>query len=169
MRSSRILVAVAALAFATAACADQTAEDDLGIPPATETTPPATPADADPLPELVAMQPVGESQLTGSVEIDGDDRIAGINVQINGSTDGAVHQGHIHTGTCDAPGTVVQPLEPITIEEGGEGSSENDVDLTTAAVTDGQHIVVYHEAGGNPGAPALCVAIPQRSGTDTGL
>lgn len=166
MKGSRIIAVLAIATLATAACADTEPDTELGdVPPATETAPDGAAADAtEEMPEhTVAMEPVGGSTLTGQVEVDDDDGVTEVDVQISGSTEGAVHQGHIHTGSCDAPGSVVQPLTAITIDGDGEGSSENDLQLDYATATDGQHIVVFHEANGSPGAPALCVAIPSHA------
>lgn len=172
MKVTRMIAMLGVVALATSACAET--EPDTGfdeVPPATETTPgtettpDATATAPDEMPEhTVAMEPVGGSMLTGQVEIDDDNGNTGIDVQVEGSTEGAVHQGHIHTGSCEAPGAVVQPLQPVTIGDDGEGTSENDLQLAYTTVTDGQHIVVFHQAGGNPGAPALCVAIPSHEG-----
>ena len=165
MKVSRIIAVLAITALATAACADTEPDTELDdVPPATETAPDGAAADAEEMPEhTVAMEAVGGGTLTGQVEVDDDDGVTEVDVQIGGSTEGAVHQGHIHTGSCDAPGSVVQPLAAITVGGDGEGTSENDLQLDYATATDGQHIVVFHEANGSPGAPALCVAIPSHA------
>lgn len=161
MKFTRVFGALAVVTLAAAACADQ-AEMDEEIPPAEETTTPEV------LPEpqedfesqTIQLSGVGDSPITGDVEIDDEDGRTTLNVHLRGSTAGSVHKGHVHTGTCDAPGEAVAPLADITIGDNGEGTSENDLDLPMMTVMNGQHIVAYHEAGGDPGAPVVCAAIP---------
>ncbi|MGH7445018.1 MAG: hypothetical protein ACREKM_09085 [Longimicrobiales bacterium] len=163
MRFIRALGAIATITVVAAACADQpdTEVDDLDIPPASETSvPPATPAADDMPAQTLTMNSVGGSQVTGDIEIDDDAGQLAVNVHLRNSTDGAVHQGHIHTGTCDALGSVVEPLAEVTVGSDGEGTSENTVMIPMATVLDGQHVVAFHEAGGNPGASIVCAAIP---------
>ena len=72
---------------------------------------------------------------------------------------GGVHQGHIHSGTCTQIGGVVVPLPPVTVA-GGTGTATSSVAVDAMSVMDGAHVVVYHEAGGNPGSPVVCGEIP---------
>ena len=69
----------------------------------------------------------------------------------------------MHTGTCDSPGEVVVPLESVSVDATGAGTSTSTVQVPLATVMNGQHIVAVHEAGGNPGNPIACAAIPQHS------
>lgn len=163
MKFTRAFGAMVVATLAVGACADQAdMDDDTGIPPAEETTlPEALPEPADDLPEqTVQFTSVGDSPITGEVEIDDDDGRTELDVRIRNATAGSVHQGHIHTGTCDAPGDVVAPLADINVGDNGEGTSENDLDIPMMTVMNGQHIVAFHEAGGDPGAPVVCAAIP---------
>lgn len=173
MRLIRALGALATVAFVATACADQPDADidDLEIPPAAETsvppaTPPVQPADIMPA-QTLAMNSVGGSQVTGDVEIDDQAGQLMVNVHLTNSSDGAVHQGHIHTGTCEAPGAVVQPLGEVTIGADGTGMSENTVTADITTLLDGQHVVAFHEAGGEPGATIVCAAIPAASASAT--
>lgn len=170
MKRTRTFAAAAAaviLPFALAACgpADDTnldTADDAGAPAATP-APTETPAATTDMPATtLALAPVGGTALGGEVVIDdaNDGQASEITVRLTGSTAGAVHQGHVHRGTCEAVAEVVQPLEPITIGEDGNGEATATVQIPTMTVADGSHIVVYHEADGQPGAPAACVAIP---------
>jgi hypothetical protein len=62
--------------------------------------------------------------------------------------------GHIHTGTCDNIGPVAFPLEPVNAQQGGTSTST--INATAEQLMDGQHVIAYHEAGGNPGRPVTC-------------
>ena len=73
-------------------------------------------------------------------------------VQLSGLTPGA-HPGHIHAGTCEAPGEVVQPLPVITADANGAGTADTTLTLDATTVMDGQHIIAYH---GDGGAPVAC-------------
>ena len=73
-----------------------------------------------------------------------------------------MHAGHIHTGTCDNIGSVVVPLETVDVPENAPGSSTSTVDIPAATVMNGQHLVAYHVAGGDPGAPVVCANIPMQ-------
>ncbi|MBA3890569.1 MAG: hypothetical protein H0X64_08555 [Gemmatimonadaceae bacterium] len=103
---------------------------------------------------------VGSSALTGDISVEEENGGTEIDVTIRNSTDGAVHKGYVHSGTCASIGAVVAPLNDIRIDGDRDGDSETQLQLPMATVMNGQHTVVYHEAGGNPGAPAVCVAIP---------
>lgn len=154
-----------ALALVLGACAgDDDAADRVATDTTLSTTPPAPAPDAqEASANRIAFTPVGTSTLTGDVGVEGDDNGSEIAVTIRNSTDGAVHKGHIHTGTCSTIGGVVAPLGDVTIDGDRDGDAESNVAIPMATVMNGQHIVVYHEAGGTPGAPALCVAIPAHS------
>jgi hypothetical protein len=167
MKRTRTFAALSAalfLPFALVACgpaddADVDAGDDLGAPAATPAPEPAAPDMAE---MTTAFAPVGGSTIGGEVVIDdeNDGQATEVTVRLTGSTAAAVHQGHIHTGTCDAPGEAVAPLEPITVGDDGNGESTVTVQIPTMTVANGSHIVVYHEANGAPGAPVVCAAIP---------
>lgn len=163
MPIARAACSALALVLALGACAgDDDAADRVATDTTLSTTTPAAPApDAqDASANRIAFTPVGTSTLAGDISVEGDDNGSEIDVTIRNSTDGAVHKGHVHTGTCSAIGGVVAPLGDVTIDGDRDGDSETDLALPMATVMNGQHIVVYHEAGGTPGAPAVCVAIP---------
>jgi hypothetical protein len=106
---------------------------------------------------------VGESGASGQVEIRSVGQDSELRVTLNGVPEG-VHQGHVHTGTCEAPGDVVSPLQPITTDANSTGEATSTVTIPIATLMNGGHIVLYHEAGGEPGAPVACAAIPTQQG-----
>lgn len=125
-------------------------------PPATDTAAPAAAGGMQTIP----FTPVGDPVHSGSVMIHPMAEQTQIAVSLSGPQAG-VHQGHIHTGTCQNIGSVVQPLEPVNVPQGAQGTSTSNVSIPPATVMNGQHIVVYHTAGGTPGQPVVCAAIPQ--------
>lgn len=109
--------------------------------------------------QTVSFTPVGAGGgHAGDVMIHPAGQQTQITVRLSGPQSGT-HQGHIHTGTCDNMGGVVQPLEPVDVPQGGQGTSNSTVNIPPATVMNGQHIVLYHTAGGS--APVVCANIPQ--------
>jgi hypothetical protein len=164
-RKLTVLLALALLPLGVSACAgeaeDETLDEELGEPAATPA--PATPAATDMQPMTAQFTALNNSGVAGSIEVDDEGEQTKVKVTLTGSQANAVHQGHIHAGTCDAPGAVVIPLQPVTIGDDGSGEVESTVAVAPATAFNGQHIVLYHEAGGAPGAPIACAAIPQHA------
>lgn len=111
----------------------------------------------------VPLAAVGGSGVTGEAMLTAQGNQTQVMVRLAGAKGAGTHQGHIHTGTCEQPGSVVAPLEPVTTDASGAGSSTKTVDVPASAAMNGQHIIAYHEAGGSPGAPVVCGAIPAHS------
>ena len=147
-----------ALPLVLAACggdeADTAAE---GLDTATVATGTADTAahDMAAMPTTVAMQPVGNSGVTGQATLTPTGAQTQVQVQLTGLTPGA-HPGHIHSGTCAAPGPVVQALPEITAGADGSGSADTTLALDPATVMNGQHIIAYHGEGG---APVVCAEL----------
>ena len=78
-------------------------------------------------------------------------------VRLTGAPANASHPGHVHSGTCEAIGGVVQPLQPVATDGTGTGSMTENVSVAPMTLMDGQHVVVYHGTGGRP---ITCAAIP---------
>ncbi|CAN5740218.1 hypothetical protein BH23GEM5_BH23GEM5_12330 [soil metagenome] len=110
--------------------------------------------------QTVQFTPVGAGGHTGDVMLHAAGQQTEITVRLSGPQSGT-HQGHIHSGRCPNPGGVVAPLEPITTDASGGGSSTSTVSVPMTTVMDGQHVVQYHTAGGDPGPPVVCASIPQ--------
>jgi hypothetical protein len=163
MRTTRIakfVPAVTAIFLFTACGGDDAADDGfIDTPPATA---PATPADTPPA-SMAAMSadfaPVDNSGASGTIRVSESGSGTQIVAMLNGAGEG-VHQGHIHAGTCAQPGSPVTPLEPVTTDATGSGQATSTVDIPASTVMNGQHIVMYHAAGGSPGAAIACAAIP---------
>lgn len=118
-------------------------------------------AATDGIQAAVVLNEVGGSGVSGQATlVPGDGAQTEVSVTLNAAaSDGGTHQGHIHEGRCDAIGSVVAPLEPVTVS-GGTGTSASTIDLDAMSVMDDAHIVLYHQAGGEPGSPAACGEIP---------
>lgn len=173
MKATR-LWALTALPFALAACGggdeEGTAEGGADTMSATgtmtdTTTAPAAMADtgmagASAMGGAVTMNAVGSSGVTGQaqfMEHGTGQTMVTVNLTAQGNS---THSGHIHTGTCEAPGDVVVPLQDVTLAN-GTGSSSSTIEVPLATVMNGQHIVAYHQGqGAEAGAPVVCGAIP---------
>lgn len=110
--------------------------------------------------QTVPMTAVGASGVTGQVQVMAHGAAQTMVMVTLNAQGNSTHPGHIHQGTCDAPGTVVVPLQDVTLAN-GTGNSSTTLDIPTSTVANGQHIVQYHASSGdNPGAPVVCAAIP---------
>lgn len=110
----------------------------------------------------VAMEALGGSGVTGDATISeavdaAGQTVAVINLRAPNGT--GVHQGHIHEGTCESIGGVAVALPPVNLAA-GQGTATSTLSVDPMMVMDGNHVVVYHEAGGSPGQPVVCGEIP---------
>lgn len=105
---------------------------------------------------------LGDMGHTGQVQVMPMGMQTQIMVTLSGPEAGA-HMGHIHQGTCDNLGSVVVPLETVDVMDGAPGTSTSTVDIPAETVMNGQHVVAYHVAGGEPGQPVVCANIPMHA------
>jgi hypothetical protein len=108
----------------------------------------------------VTLSPVGGSTVSGQAMFMQQGDGTQVELQLTGAAGAGTHQAHIHQGTCDAPGQVVAPLESVTTDASGTGSSTSTVSVPFNDVFNGQHIVAAHQADASPGAPVVCGQIP---------
>jgi hypothetical protein len=166
MRLARMSVVLVA-ALGLAACPDGDRQADTGAATATDT--PATAAGtpgaqtAEMGMERIDLRAVGQSNVSGEASIAPDGQTTKVMVRLTGGTPGQ-KDGHIHSGTCDNIGPVVVALEPVNVQQGGAGTSTSEVNLPVAQVMNGQHVISYHQSGGDPGPPVVCGEIPQQGG-----
>lgn len=112
-------------------------------------------AGAAAMPMAVALQAVGGSTASGQATLTPAGGQTQLSVQLSGVSPGE-HAGHIHQGTCEALGAVVQPLPSITAAEDGTGAADTTVAFDAHALADGQHVLNYHGTAEDPGAPVAC-------------
>jgi Cu/Zn superoxide dismutase len=107
-------------------------------------------------PTVLAIAPVGGSGASGQASLTPAGSGTDVKVDLAGMKAGP-HAGHIHKGTCAAPGDVVQPLPEIVVAADGKGTASVVLAIPMDSLTDGQHVVAYHEKGGTDhGPPVAC-------------
>lgn len=157
------LCAIAILPLGLAACGGDDAELEEGVV-LTDTavapvTAPAADAAASAMATQVTMSPVGSATTTGTAMVTAAGSSTEVTVQLTGLSEGA-HAGHIHQGTCDAPGSPVAPLQDATAGADQSATVTSTAEVDPMSVMDGNHIIMYHESSSPPGAPVVCGQIP---------
>jgi hypothetical protein len=133
------------------------ADSTYAVPVDTTSTVVPLPPDSVPHDTMtVALAAVNNSGITGDAVVSGSGSGAQVVLTLRGAKAAGTHQAHVHSGTCAAPGPPVAPLQPVTVDASGTGSSTSTIDVGMAALMDGNHIVSAHEAGGSPGAMIAC-------------
>lgn len=145
-----------ALPLAFAACAgDEEPEGDAldletaGAPAATEPMQ-GDMGQAQGMATTVTMEGVGDSGVSGEAILTPAGGQSEVTVTLSGLEPNATHAGHIHQGTCAAPGSVVVPLSEVTADASGSGTMTTTAAIAADSATAGQHVVVYHGEGGTP-------------------
>ncbi len=102
--------------------------------------------------------------------------IAALTVSIRAAAQDASHPAHIHQGTCDNLGDIVEPLDNVSVGEASEVSgtenpievrlSETLVPLSLDDILGGEHSINVHESDDNIQAYSACGEIggPVRGG-----
>ena len=167
--------AVAALAVGLAACESRDADDTTmtgGVDTMAQMPADTMTQQQEGMGERVELQleAVNNSGASGDVNITPADGRMTVILTIDASgaaaEDGQRHAAHIHTGTCEAIGEVVAPLEAVPTV-GGRGTSTTLLGESFDQFADGNHVVAAHEAGDTPGPAIVCAEIPAQGGSDT--
>jgi hypothetical protein len=145
---------VAALPLMLGACEAEEAQD-AGVaeaPAADAGMADATMPDAGmgAMASTVAMSGLGDSGVSGEAILTPTGEQTEVSVTLTGLEANAAHPGHIHQGSCDAVGSVVVPLSPVTADASGSGTMTATAPIAGDSAMAGGHIVVYHDPGGTP-------------------
>lgn len=158
MKKSFFLAAT--LPLVLAACAtDEPAEGDTMATSEADSAAmqPAGPASGmGDMASTVSMTALGESGVSGEAILTPSGDQTEVSVTLNGLEANASHPGHIHQGSCEAVGSVVVPLSPITADASGSGTMTTTAAVSADSTMAGGHIVVYHDPGGTP---VVCGAV----------
>jgi Fe-S cluster biogenesis protein NfuA len=143
---------LAAMALLLASCGGEDASvgsAPAGAPVMTASTSPGTaPATVE---QTTALTALGASGVGGEVTVrDLDEMTTEVVVRLEGASGGGSYAGHLHSGSCEQIGPVVQPLAPVNTAADGTGAVVVSLDRAPMTLLDGLHIVVYHGPGGTP-------------------
>lgn len=158
--------ALLALALATGACGEgggEGAAEGADTVAAAGDTAAAAAGDAaaEPGTTEVPLAALGGSGVSGGATLSEQGEQVQVTVRLAGLAPNGSHAGHVHEGTCEAPGNPVAPLLDVAADASGSGTSTSLVPLPMGTVMDGRHVVAYHRgAGDDPGPPVVCGAIP---------
>lgn len=92
---------------------------------------------------------LNQSGATGHVMMEEMGDQTRVMVHLEGAAAGS-HPGHIHRGTCEQTGEVLIPLQSVTVAANGKGMATSTVNMSIEKLEEGDHIVLYHGAGGTP-------------------
>ena len=157
--------ALLALTLAAGACGERGGEDGTR---GADSAAAAMAADSAPTPGAaeagtteVPFAAVGGSGVSGGATLSEQGEQVQVTVRLAGLPPNSSHSGHVHEGTCAAPGSPVAPLLDVAADASGSGTSTSLVPLPMSTVMDGRHVVAYHQAAGDdPGPPVVCGAVP---------
>ena len=116
----------------------------------------------------VPITDLGDSGIsgTGTLEPSPDGSETTITIDATGLQPNASHINHVHEGVCENYGAVVVTLTELQADDNGDATATTSVTetdqgdpLTFADLTDGNHVLIIHDA---EGVPAACGAIPQQ-------
>jgi hypothetical protein len=114
---------------------------------------------------------VEPTKVTGSATITAVDSGIRVNVKLTGLNPNQQSAGHIHTGKCGQQGNVVIPLNNISADASGAGSSETTLpNASFNEVTNGTYYVQYHIQVSPPGRQISCgnIIMPANAPTSKG-
>jgi hypothetical protein len=108
----------------------------------------------------VTLNAVHGSSATGTASItDNGDGTMTVVVNVTG-LDAGSHLAHIHTGSCAAEGGVKFPLNNVTVDASGKGTSTTTVKAPVSALAGGSYYVNVHQSGAGVPPGAACGDIP---------
>lgn len=100
---------------------------------------------------------VSPTKVTGSATIEAAGTGIRVTVKLNGLDPNQQSAGHIHTGKCGQQGNVVYPLNNISADASGTGSSDTTLpNVPYSEVTNGTYYVQYHIQVSPPGRQISC-------------
>jgi hypothetical protein len=126
---------------------DVVTEVPEAVEPATPTITPTPEADRFMLAE------VRESGVAGEVSLRAVGSQTSVMISVEGAPPGTTLDAHIHEGNCQDGGPVAVPLDAVTVDTTGSGTSTTTVDVPIGTLHDNPYFVQVH---GPAGAPVAC-------------
>lgn len=100
---------------------------------------------------------VPQTKVTGSATIEAAGTGTRVIVKLNGLNPNQQSAGHIHTGKCGQQGNVIFPLNNISADASGTGTSDTTLpNVPYSEVTNGTFYVQYHIQVSPPGRQISC-------------
>lgn len=109
------------------------------------------------------LSPVNNSGVTGSATLRAVGEQTEILLNVTGITQGNQQlQGSIVRGTCEQPGAVVAPLDPIAVGAGNIATLTDTIPLPPTVVLNGGHALIIKGDNAGPATPPLaCSTLPR--------
>ena len=112
---------------------------------------------------------VSPTKVTGSATIEAVGSGIRVTVKLNGLNPNQQSAGHIHSGKCGQQGNVIFPLNNISADGSGTGSSDTTLpNVPYSEVTNGTYYVQYHIQVSPPGRQISCGNIIVPAGAPAG-
>ena len=108
----------------------------------------------------VQLAAVGNSGVTADVTLTASAEQTTVGMHLMGGPANASLPAHVHTGTCEAKGPSVAPLDSVRTDATGMGMINSTISVPFTTVNNGQHFVQVHLASGTP---AACGNIPAKT------
>lgn len=146
--SGALLAAFVLAAFAVAGCEAPQEQPDPAPPAQDEPAPPATPpAEAGPMEAEIALEEVNGSGVSGEATAIHQDDAVTVVLELEGFADEGEYAAHIHAGSCETGGPVVEGLNPVLALADGTGMSTTILDADDIDEEESLFIQVHGEGG----------------------
>ena len=99
------------------------------------------------------LMAVENSGVTGEVTLTAAGEQTTVGIHVTGAPANAVLPAHVHSGSCEAKGPAVAPLDSVRTDATGMGMINSTIAVPFSTVNNGQHFVQVHLP---TGAPAAC-------------
>lgn len=162
MKISRLwtLAGLPLLLVACAPAEDDTVDLDETVLTDTMVAPEAAPMETDMagMEDVVDLMAVNNSGATGEATFTAMGEETQVVLQVADAPADATLPAHIHAASCETGGGVEYPLEEVTTDADGMGTSTSTVAAPIATVMNGEHYIQAHDP---EGTPISCGDIPQ--------
>ena len=108
----------------------------------------------------VQLSPQGGSGVSGTATLTATGpSTTTVTLQVSGLPPNTAIANHFHTGTCDNPGPITNPLNDLQADAQGNATATTTLNVPLSSLADGNHIVQTHMPPGI-GAPSACGSVP---------
>lgn len=104
------------------------------------------------MPMTMMLASMNNSGATADVALSAVGEQSSVAVNLMGAAANAVLKAHVHSGTCEAQGPVVAPLDSLMTDASGHATTSTMLDLPMNTLANGQHYIQVHAPDGQPTA-----------------